>query len=288
MAEGYAAAPQGGPDGTAIMSMAHGDSDDEGADVDDSDFGLSDAQLDDLWQRFDTSVVECLEEQGGSFSMNHRGSEDDADDSRDYDAEFGLSDVQLKELRWRSRTLDSSSSEVVATNAKDESPEPAVKPRRRSSVHKVEDFLAMELPALTGEAKAPEKMPFGSWRVVVVSTRDVRGASWYLLRMIAPVKTKTFGGPPTITKYVMKQHADLRTLDETLGWVVGSRKNVTMPPFPEAGAADTGVKQWLGLGSSQVKRKKLLQTYLDGLCSQIPPPTDEPVLGDFFGIDAFE
>lgn len=288
MAEGYTAAPQGEPDGTGSISMAHGDSDDEGGDVDDSYFGLSDAQLDDLWQRFDDSVVECLEEEGGSFLRRMTEVEDATEDSRDYDTEFGLSDVQLKQLRWRSPTLDSSASEVVDTKAKDESPGAAVKPRRRSSVHKVEDFLAMELPALTGEARAPEGMPFESWRVVVVSTRDVRGASWYLLRMIAPVKTKTFGGPPTVTKYVMKQHADLRTLDETLGWVVGSRKNVKMPPFPEAGAAETGVKQWLGLGSSQVKRKKLLQSYLDGVCSQLPPPTDEPILGDFFGVDAFE
>lgn len=331
-----------GGETVVIRKMSEGEEEEGNEDdYDDAYFGLSDAQIDSLWQRLDEKVSSIAMDDGdddengfgqfyqhaSSFSLARRVSEAFSKRLSNVScdsADFGLSDKQLDELTAslqsgrkvtsdeieeivnleRKKELQERLAEVEEAESPEELQEgsrdkatggydaqPAAvndappksapsKPPVKKVQHMqtLEDFLN-EDPVFSQVEKRSahtEDAGFGSWSVNVVSTRDIRGESWYLLRVNSNSQSKL----------CMKPHREIVQLDEALRWVTAGRDNVTIPMIPTAssGTVTAGLMGWLGADDNAKQRQIELQSYWNGVTMQLPPPNDEPLLGDFFGL----
>mmetsp|Transcript_2238 Transcript_2238/g.4707 ORF Transcript_2238/g.4707 Transcript_2238/m.4707 type:complete len:310 (+) Transcript_2238:59-988(+) len=299
-----------------IRERALTDDEDGGSEGKDSDYGLSDQQLEDLWQQVKDSGPEVRM----SFSEEN-------DAIRGRDSDFGLSERQIEELRQRQsqqqaqvgRIVDplsnplapraapggaeappraapvteaappstpanlpvdplSRMAHVRKLAATDQVREPAQQ-KALPAKNRPEKFLEEQLAALKVK-DVPGRRPGGPegqyLKIHIISGRDLDGVTFYLLR----VSDK--GGQYFFTK----RYSQFKAFDDRLRQLLPYIQK-EMPPLPDAGLLGLRHRaaQW-GFGDFNEKRLEALRVYVRGLSRLGDSLADVPLLEDFFRQDS--
>jgi len=134
---------------------------------------------------------------------------------------------------------------------------------------RLEDFLA----ASPEELPQPH-VPRQGFHIALVSSRRVRGVTWYLFRV-------SDGGEEW---HHLKRYSDFARLDRLLRAVAPrARPHATLPGLPEAGKV--GLRHRLGCRDFDGRRRQDLQTYVKVLAEQVGSLPEDPALHAFFARD---
>jgi len=240
--------------------------DDEGSEVSDSEFGLSDRQLSDLWARV------------ASGTWREEDPEDchDAPDELDDEKLRGRAPSDgsasgLAPLKGRAASRDPLNSFASQRRQQEEATaqEAPLQERRRSCTAKLAD-CAEERPR---SPRVRRRLPPAT--ASIISSRDMQGTTWYLLRVRECGQERFF----------LKRYRDFAALDSALRarrW--GSQDGHVLPRLPDRGLF--GLRHALDIGNFNARRQQRLQEYVSVLVSQVRRFSEEPALDGFFGTHA--
>mmetsp|Transcript_96382 Transcript_96382/g.276825 ORF Transcript_96382/g.276825 Transcript_96382/m.276825 type:complete len:329 (-) Transcript_96382:105-1091(-) len=286
-----------------------GDAEEDSADGSDSDFGLSDRQLCDIWSRFqesneDMKGIEEETDDARTEDPQARATRMDGDDEvicDRKDSDFGLSDWQLYQLRVRAgrseARVSSGGSSSSRTHLGSEascgggaSPSlgsrgPVTDPLRAFAREKAstqmsastswgrrpsaEDLMEEQLPRRDPEVQ--QRLHSAPWRLEarLVSSREIDRVTWYLFKVEENEETR----------FYMKRFNDFKHLDRVLR--VAVRPGRIIPALPSSGRF--GLRHLLDLGDFNRKRVDGLRLYVEDLLCQVGSLTNDPALMRFFG-----
>lgn len=252
------------PRAVTEMEEAHLTDDEEGSEVSDSEFGLSDRQLEELWGRV-------------------------ADGTWQEDSECHDSPDELEDEKLRGRS--SSSSEEAACGerileGRAASRDPLrifARQRQEEAAKRAQEAPSLARPVATPQGLGASDRPSPRLRqkrlppavASVISSRDMQGTTWYLLRVRECGQERFF----------LKRYRDFVALDGALRVAHRSgRGGLALPRLPERGLF--GLRHSLDIGNFNAKRQQGLQDYVSSLAAQVQRFSEEPALEGFFGAHA--
>mmetsp|Transcript_15183 Transcript_15183/g.34614 ORF Transcript_15183/g.34614 Transcript_15183/m.34614 type:complete len:279 (+) Transcript_15183:62-898(+) len=239
----------------------------------DSAYGISDRQLEDLWQQ--------VKDSGAPVRLSV--TEDDVASRRDSD--FGLSERQLQELQQQHRQQEQQvpidplgrmahmRKRAEAAKAAQQSEGPLTSSSKIAPEQFLEDQLAsLRVCRDAREARAGHRVQSGRLQMHVVSGRDIDGVTFYLIRVL------TEGSELFFTK----RYSQFKALDDQLRPLL-PHIGKSMPPLPDAGMLGLRHRaaQW-GFGDFDEKRLEGLRVYVRGLSLLVEKLSDIPLLEHFF------
>jgi hypothetical protein len=266
--------------------------DEGGSEASDSEYGLSDRQLEEIWQQFkaDGSFEVALDDGDTAGSQDHR-----------LDAEFGLSEEQIAFL-GRNCKPGEDPLRPFTTAKVDATPKPIMKEairvgnvqdplqhflkeRRKSADEQTGSSCETQQQARRSllEEQLPPRRPLAPIeqhhlldrrreKAVLVSSREKSGRTWYLFRIYDNGEERLF----------LKRYSDFKRLHASLLDEASlSRRNRPVPELPESGLF--GLRQKLDLGDFKARRQSALQRYVAEICNGITSISDDPILKAFFG-----
>lgn len=159
--------------------------------------------------------------------------------------------------------------QAPTSKARGPASKPAAKPKT------AEQFLAEQLPTVDPAraarlAAGPPRKP----RVVLVSSRELDGVTWYLFRV------DDDGGQ----RLYMKRYSDFVRLDAALRAHPPAGRSRVLPELPEKGSL--GLRKKLDIMDFNAKRRDGLGNYMARLLADIQTFVEEPALMGFFDRDA--
>jgi len=240
----------------------------------DSAYGISDRQLEDLWQQ--------VKDSGAPVRLSV--TEDDGASRRDSD--FGLSDRQFQELQQQERQRELQAAAVpadplsrMAHMRKMAESDKAVQqsgPLALPSKLAPEEFLEAQLASLKVSRDARRTTvqhgQAGGVQMHLVSGRDIDGVTFYLIRVMNEGSELFF----------TKRYSHFKVLDDQLRPML-PHMGKSLPPLPDAGLLGLRHRaaQW-GFGDFDEKRLESLRTYVRGLARLSEKLSDIPLLDHFF------
>lgn len=292
---------------SVAQEFLHGDDepdDDLASEAHDSDYGLSDSQLEELWQKFSDRHDLGIE----AICVS-----DEFDDSEAFDTDFGISEEQIAEAMRRfcdvNDPLRAALGERASQGASPNAPPAAVveialdSAAETSQVNDVSSpvndgavldplrhFLKQRqsVSEASGKCLAPsgkkadrfvdEQAPCRSQvrpslRVVIVSSRKVHYTTFYLFRVFDQGEER----------FYMKRFSDFVRLDDALHVALNRGDQRRLPALPEWGLL--GLCTQLGFGAFNERRQLGLQRYVDELVSiaRTGSVAIDSLFDDFFG-----
>mmetsp|Transcript_99154 Transcript_99154/g.318160 ORF Transcript_99154/g.318160 Transcript_99154/m.318160 type:complete len:337 (-) Transcript_99154:118-1128(-) len=294
-----------------------GDEEEDSADGSDSDFGLSDRQLCDIWSRFqesneDMKGIEEETDDAREEDPQARATRMDGDDEvicDRKDSDFGLSDWQLYQLRVRAGRSEASGGGGASPSLGSRGP--VTDPLRA---------FAREKASTQGSVGSMPSAPLGvavPWvRRLSASSEMSASTSWgrrpsaedlmeeQLPRRDPEVQQRLHSVPWRLearlassreidrvtwylfkveeneeTRFYMKRFSDFKHLDRALR--VAARPGRIIPALPVSGRF--GLRHLLDLGDFNRKRLDGLRLYVEDLLCQVGSLTNDPALMRFFG-----
>lgn len=271
-----------------------------GSDGEDSDFGISDRQLEALWQTLDAGGGECstMTKDAGYNCHPAVGSQSLPQSRPGSKSESGPIHFCMLQGTQMDPLAPAAGAQVSRASIVTVDPLASVDPLRKfaasqRTVGKViqETPPVASLPArLRGQSAAdlveeqmrPDGTPVrerrkprvpraSACRVQLVCSRDTKdGTTFYLLRVNDSDGERLF----------LKRYSDFQELDRALR--VSVRNPGALPELPETGVF--GVRHYMNIGDFNEKRKQRLQEYANSVISQAQGSLDrEPLLARFFG-----
>lgn len=240
--------------------------DDEGSDVSDSEFGLSDRQLEDLWGRVADGTWQDSE---------CHDSPDELDEEKLRATPQVPEEVHCggqETLEGRAATHD-----PLRTFAQQRREEEAAAARAKEASTLARKMVYPQVIRLDKERRSPCGRPKKAPPAVasVISSRDMQGTTWYLLRVRECGQERFF----------LKRYRDFAALDTALRSAHRcGRSTLTLPRLPERGLF--GLRHTLDIGRFNLKRQQGLQEYAGALAAQVQRFSEEPALDNFFGAHA--
>jgi hypothetical protein len=275
------------------------DGEDEASEASDSEFGLSDRQLEGFWQQFS----------GGTFEVAL--DDEDADDALDAArnrtgeqvySEYGLSDDQFGSFgrlcNPNEDPLRRQKAQMDPLRSKDLNPlqskdllgqKPRLDPlqskdplgyllQQRKSLNELPpQELPRPPPVTTSPARKPHRQPREASarkfkRALMISSRQMGTVTWYLFRIYDRGEER----------FYMKRYSDFRALHAELEAARQMRRQ-PLPELPEAGIF--GIRNILD-SDFLMRRREALERYVDALFVNGTSVSDDPLLEALFGRSA--
>mmetsp|Transcript_21099 Transcript_21099/g.45733 ORF Transcript_21099/g.45733 Transcript_21099/m.45733 type:complete len:361 (+) Transcript_21099:146-1228(+) len=291
------------------------DDGEESADGSDSDFGLSDRQLQDLWLHFregNEDVVgiedQILESWRYGTEVCCIGNDDDTPADR-LDSDFGLSDWQLYSVRLRASSKPTQSLPSVLVEEPNQLSKPIQDPLRAFARAKGAEACTPQKEPIFKSGSSIETTPASEASTATPATSSRLSAADSLLEEQLPKRDPIFqerlsSGPGRLqatilssrkldrvtwylvrlqdnndTRFFMRRYSDFRVLDRELRG--NPRWQKLLPPLPTRGRF--GLRHLLDFGDFNEKRKQGLQRYLDDVVREATSFSAEPALVRCFG-----
>jgi hypothetical protein len=265
------------------------DGEDEVSEASDSEFGLSDRQLEGFWQQLS----------GGTFEVALDDEDADDDAARNptgeqLHSEYGLSDAQFRSfgrlcnanedpLRRQKAQLDPLRSKDLLGQKPRLDPLQSKDPlgyllqQRKSLNESPPQELPRPPPVTTPPARKPHRQPREAnarkfKRALMISSRQMGTVTWYLFRIYDRGEER----------FYMKRYSDFKALHAELEAARPLRRQ-PLPELPEAGIF--GIRNMLD-ADFLIRRKEALERYVDVLLIDGTSVSDDPLLDAFFGRSA--
>lgn len=238
----------------------------------DSDYGISDRQMQAIWDKF-RDGNQIYEEMAGNLAEAETLSRKLSRGSRKMKSSITESASRRSEDSEGTATLATSAdlkrvpSEALPVAA-------AIADARDASdahISSGSPHTSFNLPDTVG-GDYGDSRGYKPVKAVIVSSREVDKVTWYLMKIEEGYETRLY----------MKRYSDFKKLDQQLRQeATPGRKLLNLPT-----AGTFGIRHRFNLGDFNTKREQGLQRYLDQLLQQVHDLSGEKVVLHFLGPNA--